>query len=64
MREARNMDEDRYRSYVIAGDPDAVCEQVAAFFDAGLDGLVFNMNDAQALEPVRLAGTTLSRAFG
>jgi F420-dependent oxidoreductase-like protein len=64
MREARNMDEDRYRSYVIAGDPDAVCEQVAAFFDVGLDGLVFNMNDAQAIEPVRLAGETLSRAFG
>ncbi len=48
----------------IAGDPDTVCEQVAAYFDAGLDGLVFNMHDAQDLEPVRLAGRTLSAAFG
>jgi F420-dependent oxidoreductase-like protein len=64
MARARGMDEERYRGYVIAGDPDAVCEQVAAYFDAGLDGLVFNMHDAQDLEPVRLAGSTLSAAFG
>jgi alkanesulfonate monooxygenase SsuD/methylene tetrahydromethanopterin reductase-like flavin-dependent oxidoreductase (luciferase family) len=64
MARARGMDEERYRGYVIAGDPDAVCEQVAAYFDAGLDGLVFNMHDAQDLEPVRLAGRTLSAAFG
>ncbi len=64
MARARGMDEERYRGYVIAGDPDAVCEQVAAYFDAGLDGLVFNMHDAQDLEPVRLAGRALSAAFG
>jgi F420-dependent oxidoreductase-like protein len=64
MARARGMDEERYRGYVIAGDPDTVCEQVAAYFDAGLDGLVFNMHDAQDLEPVRLAGRTLSAAFG
>ena len=64
LREARGMDEERYRAYVIAGDPDAVCEQVAAYLGAGLDGLVFNMHDAQDLEPVRLAGETLSRTFG
>lgn len=63
MRRARGMDEERYRSYVVAGDPDAVCEQVAAYLDAGLDGLIFNMNDAQEIEPVRLAGETLARAF-
>jgi len=61
--EARGMDPERYRAYVVAGDPDTVSEQVGAFLDAGLDGLVFNMHDAQDLEPVRLAGATL-RAFG
>ena len=64
MAEARGMDDDRYRGYVVAGDPDAVCEQVAAYLDAGLDGMVFNMHDAQDLEPVRLAGKTLTKAFG
>jgi F420-dependent oxidoreductase-like protein len=64
MAAARGMDEERYRGYVIAGDPDGVCEQVGAYLDAGLDGLIFNMHDAQDLEPVRLAGETLSKAFG
>jgi F420-dependent oxidoreductase-like protein len=64
MAQARGMDPERYRGYVVAGDPDSVCEQLGAYFDAGLDGLIFNMHDAQDLEPVRLAGATLSRAFG
>jgi F420-dependent oxidoreductase-like protein len=63
MARARGMDEERLRGYVIACDPDSVCEQVSAFFDAGLDGLVFNMHDAHELDPVRLAGETLSKAF-
>jgi len=64
MAEARGMDTERYRGYVVAGDPDAVCEQVSSYLDAGLDGLVFNMHDAHEIEPVRLAGTTLTSAFG
>jgi F420-dependent oxidoreductase-like protein len=64
MARARGMDEERYRSYVVAGDGDEVCEQVGAYLDAGLDGLIFNMPDAQDLEPVRLAGQTLTAAFG
>jgi F420-dependent oxidoreductase-like protein len=63
MAEARGMDPARYREYAVAGDPDSVCEQVAAYLDAGLDGMVFNMHDAQDLDPVRLAGKTLSTAF-
>ena len=63
MAEARGMDPARYREYVVAGDPDAVCEQVAAYLDAGLDGMVFNMHDAEDLDPVRLAGKTLTDAF-
>jgi alkanesulfonate monooxygenase SsuD/methylene tetrahydromethanopterin reductase-like flavin-dependent oxidoreductase (luciferase family) len=49
---------------VIAGDPDAVREQMGAYLDAGLDGLVFNMHDAQDLDPVRLAGETLTNTPG
>ena len=58
------MDEESYRGYVMAGDPDAVREQVAVYLDAGLDGMVFNMHDAYDLDSVRLAGETLSGAFG
>jgi len=61
---ARGGDPERFRGYVLAGDPDTVCEQVAAYLDAGLDGLVFNMHEAHELAPVRLAGETLTRAFG
>ncbi len=64
MAEARGMDDDRRRGYVVAGDPDGVCEQLAPFFEAGLDGLVVNMHDAQDLDPVRRAGETLTAAFG
>jgi F420-dependent oxidoreductase-like protein len=60
---ARGMDAERYRATVIAGSPDTVIEQVHGFLEAGLDGLIFNMHDAQDLEPVRLAGETLSKAF-
>ena len=61
--EARGVDPATLRASVTVGDPDAVCEQVAPFLDAGLDGMIFNMPDAQDLEPVRLAGKTLSTAF-
>ena len=62
--EARGVDPAAYAAYAITGDPDEVCEQVAAYLDAGLDGMVFNMHGAEDLDPVRLAGTTLSSAFG
>ena len=64
MAEARGMDPARVRDYLTVGGPDSVCEQLAKYFDAGLDGMIFNMNDAQDLDPVRLAGKTLSSAFG
>ncbi len=64
MAEARGMDPARARDYLTVGDPESVCEQLTKYFDAGLDGMIFNMNDAQDLDPVRLAGKTLSSAFG
>jgi F420-dependent oxidoreductase-like protein len=56
----RNMDVERARAFATVGGPDTVAEQAQAFLDAGLDGLVFNMMDAQDLEPVRLAGRALA----
>jgi F420-dependent oxidoreductase-like protein len=64
LKAARGMDEAMFQAIVTNGDPDAVVEQVAALFDAGLDGLIFNMPDAQDLEAVALAGHTLTAAFG
>jgi F420-dependent oxidoreductase-like protein len=54
---------ERYDQVVVAGTPDQVREQIDAFRDAGLDGIVFNMPDAYELEPVRLAGETLAGAL-
>jgi len=59
----RGMDEERLRAMTTIGDPDTVCEEVAAYLEAGLDGLIFNMFDAQDLTPIRLAGEALRQAF-
>jgi F420-dependent oxidoreductase-like protein len=59
----RGTDLDEYRRYAVVGDPDAVLEQARAYLDAGLDGLIFNMPNAHELEPVRLAGATLSALY-
>jgi F420-dependent oxidoreductase-like protein len=56
----RGSDLESYRAYALVGDPDTVREQAQAYLDAGLDGLVFNMPNAHELEPVRLAGETLT----
>ncbi len=62
--EARGLDPAALRAYMVVGDPDSVSEQVAEYLDAGLDGLIFNMPEAQDIDPVRLAGKTLAAAFG
>ena len=64
LRATRNMSMEKYRGYVVEGDRDGVCEQVAALFDAGLDGLIFNMHDATDLGAIAEAGTVLSSNFG
>jgi F420-dependent oxidoreductase-like protein len=53
------MGEERLRSYVVAGTPEQVQQRVREYLSAGLDGMIFNMLDAQDLEPVKLAGETL-----
>ena len=60
---ARGLHPDQLGAFVIAGDPDSVAEQVVDYLEVGLDGRIFNMPDAQDLEPVRLAGETLARVF-
>jgi alkanesulfonate monooxygenase SsuD/methylene tetrahydromethanopterin reductase-like flavin-dependent oxidoreductase (luciferase family) len=60
VRQARNMPKERYDGYFVAGDPDSVTEQVHAYLEAGLDGMIFNVHDAADLETIELAGKTLS----
>jgi len=57
----RGMDEERARWYAVYGDRDEVGEQVQAYLDAGLDGMVFNLHDAWDLERVALTGEVLGR---
>ena len=49
---------------VTRGDPDSVAEQARAFLDAGLNGLIFNMPDAEDPEAVALAGAALRPVVG
>ncbi|MFN2543822.1 MAG: LLM class F420-dependent oxidoreductase [Actinomycetota bacterium] len=60
----RGIPPDMVRGYVAAGTPDQVVEQVGELFDAGLDGVVFNMIQAHEIEPVAVAGKALVGAFG
>ena len=62
--ERRGVPVDMVRGYVLAGTPDQLAEQAGEYLDAGLDGLIFNMLDAHEIEPVALAGETLSKALG
>ncbi|MGE3267778.1 MAG: LLM class F420-dependent oxidoreductase [Chloroflexota bacterium] len=48
----------------IAGDPDAVCAQVQAHVDAGIDGLIFSLPQGATPDEVALAGRTLATRFG
>jgi len=52
-----------WRASYIVGDPDGVAEQARMYFEAGLDGLFFNMPDAYDLETVALAGKALTSAL-
>ncbi len=60
----RGLDEERVRGSFITGDPDSILEQVDAFIDAGLDGLLISLPDAHDIEPIELAGRTLAARLG
>jgi F420-dependent oxidoreductase-like protein len=55
--------EERLNTMVLAGDPDGVAEQAAAFADAGIEGLTLTIPDVHDLETVALAGRTLGPVF-
>ena len=61
--EIRNLDPERVRTF-ITGDPDSVAEQVDAFMEAGLDGMLISLPDAHNLETVELAARTLAERLG
>ncbi len=63
LRAARGISEEWYRMSQIEGDPDEVGEKAQELLDAGLDGLIFNMWGVQELDPVALAGQTLSKVL-
>jgi F420-dependent oxidoreductase-like protein len=50
---------DRAREVLVAGDPAAVAERVAAYTAVGVQGLVINMPEVAELDAVALAGETL-----
>jgi F420-dependent oxidoreductase-like protein len=60
----RGVDDSMLPSMFIAGVADAVGDAVQAYFDAGLDGLIFNMPPGSTPEDVELAGRTLTERFG
>jgi alkanesulfonate monooxygenase SsuD/methylene tetrahydromethanopterin reductase-like flavin-dependent oxidoreductase (luciferase family) len=53
------MPQDRMAMMLMAGDPDSVAEQAAAFIEAGIEGLTLTIPDVHDLETVELAGRTL-----
>jgi F420-dependent oxidoreductase-like protein len=60
----RNLDPERVGTTFITGDPDSVAEQVDAFMEAGLDGMLISLPDAHAIETVELAARTLAGRLG
>jgi F420-dependent oxidoreductase-like protein len=55
--------EDRLSAILLAGDPDGVAEEAAAFLDTGIEGLTLTIPDVHDLETLALAGRTLGPVF-
>ena len=64
LRSTRNMAMEKYAAYAVEGNDDRVLEQVQELFDAGLDGLIFNVHDPTDLTAIAEAGTLLTDNFG
>jgi F420-dependent oxidoreductase-like protein len=54
----------RYRAMIHLGDAASICDQIQPYFDAGLDGMIFNMMRNARPEEVRQLGQALSQRFG
>jgi alkanesulfonate monooxygenase SsuD/methylene tetrahydromethanopterin reductase-like flavin-dependent oxidoreductase (luciferase family) len=62
--ETRKLSPESVATSFITGDPDSVLEQVDAYLDAGVDGMLFSLPDAHDLEPIELAGRALASRLG
>jgi F420-dependent oxidoreductase-like protein len=62
--EMRKLSPEAAAASFITGGPESVVEQVEAFLEAGLDGVLVSLPDAYDLEPVELAGRTLAGRLG
>ena len=60
----RGIDDAMLPSMLTCGTADEVGDAVQPFFDAGLDGLIFNMPAGSTPEMVELAGKALTERFG
>ncbi|MGZ5213143.1 MAG: LLM class F420-dependent oxidoreductase [Actinomycetota bacterium] len=60
----RGVDDSQLPSMLICGVADAVGDAVQAYFDVGLDGMIFNMPAGSTPEDVELAGRALTERFG
>lgn len=59
LRAAWGLGEDEFRAAVVAGGPDEVAGQIQPYLEAGLDGVIFNLNDLTPTSAA-LAGKVLS----
>ncbi len=64
LRSTRKMGMEKYDAYAVEGNHDQVLEQVQELFDAGLDGLIFNVHDPTDLSSIAAAGALLRDNFG
>ena len=60
----RGIDDAMLPSMLTCGTADEIGDAVQPFFDAGLDGLIFNMPAGSTPEMVELAGSALRERFG
>jgi F420-dependent oxidoreductase-like protein len=58
-----HMPAESFDAVVLAGDPDAVGEQLVAHREAGLDGIIVSLPDVADLQALELAGKTLAAAM-
>jgi F420-dependent oxidoreductase-like protein len=61
--ETRGANEQMLRSRSLVGGPERVTEEVHALLDAGLDGLMFNLPDADDPDTVALGGEVLTKVL-
>ncbi len=62
--DARGLSPEGAAASFITGDPGSVLEQLEAFLEAGLDGMLISLPDAHDIEPIELAGRTLAGRLG